>query len=89
MRLVQRFWLSGPLVVRDFVVGAGGVSVALMAFIAGCAFASAGSLLWFAFWASLAAASLYSSVLQLRRVGPLLTSRCDTDDSEPGLPLAA
>lgn len=89
MRLVQRFWLSGPLAVRDFVVGVSGVPVALMAFIAGCAFASAGSFVWFTFWLSVAAASLGSSVLQLRRVGAFLPATDHPDESEPGLPIAA
>jgi cell division protein FtsW (lipid II flippase) len=69
------------------VVGVGGVSVAVVAFIAGCAFASAGNLAWFAFLGLVGAASLHSSSAQLQRVRALLTP--EGDDTEIPLPKAA
>lgn len=89
MRLIQRFWLSGPLVVRDFVAGVCGVPAAVIAFAAGCALASAGNLVWFAFWGSFAAFSLYSSVLQLQRAGACLAVSEGTDAAKPYVTLAA
>ena len=88
MRYLLSF--SGPLVVRDLVVGVSGVSCALIAFIAGCAFASAGNFAWFAFLGVNGAASLATALPHLRRVRALLASAGVADDNrEMPLPLAA
>ena len=82
--------LSGPLIVRDLVVGVSGVLCAVVAFIAGCAFASAGNLAWFAFLGVNGAASLATALPHLRRVRALLASADVADDKrEMPLPLAA
>ena len=75
MRPNQLLWLSGPLVVRDIVAGVGGVTVAAVALIAGCAFASAGNLAWFAFLGLLGTSSLHASLPQLRRLSQLPASQ--------------
>lgn len=64
-------YLAGPLVVRDFVAGSGGVFVATVATIAGCAFAGAGNLVWFAFWGVAGVLSLSRSASLLRRARDL------------------
>ena len=89
MRFKKIFWLIGPLLVRDVALGISGVAAALIAFIAGCAFASAGNFAWFAYWGLLGAASLYTSMQQLRRIDELLRPGEQADHSGPSLPLAA
>lgn len=59
--------MAGPLTVRDLVAGSGGVLVATVAIIAGCAFASASNLVWFAFWGIAGVLSHGRSVSLLRR----------------------
>ena len=71
MSFKKTLWLGGPLLVRDVALGISGVAAALIAFIAGCAFASGGNFAWFAFWGLLGAASLCTSIQRLRRVDEL------------------
>lgn len=89
MRLMQTLWLSGPLLVRDLALGISGIVVALIAFIAGCAFASAGNVAWFAYWGLLGTASLYTSLQQLRRIDELFRQGEPADRHGRSLPLAA
>ena len=89
MRLKKTFWLGGPLLVRDLALGLSGVAAALIAFIAGCAFASGGNFVWFTYWGLLGAASLYTSIRRLRRVDELLQPGVQPDQSGRSLPVAA
>jgi hypothetical protein len=89
MRLMQRLWLGGPLLVRDLALGISGVVVGLVAFIGGCAFAGAGSFAWFAYWGLLGTASLYMGIQQLRRISDLPGRGDQAGRSVPSLPLAA
>lgn len=89
MRFKKTLWLSGPLLVRDVALGITGVVTALIAFIAGCAFASAGNFAWFAYWGLLGAASLYTSIPQLRRIDELLQPGEKAEQSARSSPLAA
>lgn len=89
MRMMQMLWLCGPLLVRDLVLGSSGVAGALIAFIAGCAFVSAGSFAWFGYWGLLGALSLHLSIPQMRRAGALLEPAAEGDPLPPSLSVAA
>jgi len=64
-------YLAGPLVIGDLVAGSGGVLAAALALIAGCAFASAGNRVWFAFWGVAGVLSLRRSASALRQAHDL------------------
>ena len=85
----QVLWLSGPLVLRDVVAGILGVLTAIVAFLAGCAFASAGNFVWFAFLGASGVVSLSSSLPQLQRVHGLLTAADHVDNGDVQFPSAA
>ena len=88
MRGMRLFWLAGPLAVRDLVAGSTGIAGASVAFIAGCALASTGTLLWFGYFGLLGVVSLTTGITQLRRVSRLSWVRAPGDESHT-LPLAA
>lgn len=88
MRGMRLLWLAGPLAVRDLVAGSTGTVGALVAFIAGCAVASTGALLWFGYFGVLGVVSLTTGITQLRRVSLLSRGRA-RDDEAHTLPLAA
>ena len=89
MRLVQTLWLGGPLLVRDLALGISGVVAAMIAFIAGCAFASTGNVVWFAYWGLLGTASLSGSIQQLRCLDEVFRQGEQADQSGRSSPLAA
>lgn len=82
-------FLAGPLVVGDFVAGSGGVLVAAVAIIAGCAFASAGNLVWFAFWGVTGVLALRRSVPALRQAHDLARRLVVPDRQDAPWPAAA
>lgn len=72
MTLLRLAYLAGPLAVRDLVGGVGGVAVAVLAFLGGCALASAFNLAWFALIGGLGVASLATSAPTLLSVRHLV-----------------
>jgi hypothetical protein len=89
MRDMRMFWLAGPLVVRDLVVGSSGIGVAVFAFVAGCALASSGTLVWFGYVGLLGVVSLATCLPQLRRINRTLRGPARNDDDIQALPFAA
>lgn len=89
MRGMRMLWLAGPLVVRDLVVGSSGIFVAVFAFVAGCALASSGTLLWFGYFGLLGVVSLATCLPQLRRINRILREPAHNDDDIQALPCAA
>ena len=89
MRGTRMFWLAGPLVVRDLFLGSSGLVVTVVAFVAGCALASIGSLVWFGYFGLLAALSLASCLPQLRRIWRISRELARKDDDTHTVPLAA
>ena len=89
MRVIQTLWLCGPLLVRDFALGISGLVAALIAFIAGCAFASTGNFAWFAYWGLLGTAGLCTSIPQVRGIAEMLRAADHADQSGSSLSMAA
>lgn len=78
MDAVRLAYLGGPLAVRDVVGGSAAVVVCAMSLVLGCAFASGGTLIWFAFLGAAGAASLSSGIPAFLRVERIL---CDCEGS--------
>ena len=88
MRWQRAVWLSGPIAVKDFVGGVSGIAVSLVAIIAGCAFASAGNMVWFGFLGLAGAVSLHTCIPQIRLMQAVLANQPLVRDDD-ALPRAA
>jgi hypothetical protein len=89
MKIGQHAFLAGPLVIRDIVVGTGGVAVSALAFLAGCAFASTGNLVWFAFLGALGVLSLRTAVPAVVTAHRLAQSLAEPGQADEPLRIAA
>ena len=89
MRGMRLLWLAGPLVVRDLAVGSSGIFVAAFAFVAGCALASSGTVVWFGYFGVLGVVSISAGLLQLRQVNRILRDPARSDDDIQSVPFAA
>jgi len=66
MTIRRLAFLLGPAAVRDVVGGSAGVVLCTVAIALGCAFASAGTLVWYAFFGLLGLVSLGTTVPKVR-----------------------
>ncbi len=78
--MLRLLWLAGPLAVRDLIAGSTGIIAGMAAFIAGCALAGTGTLVWFGYFSLLGVASLSTGITQLRRVSRLARAHVGDDD---------
>ena len=89
MNISLHAFLAGPLVVRDFVAGTAGVAASALAFLAGCAFASAGNLVWFAFLGAVGVLSLHASIPAVLAAHRLSQYVVEPDQADEPLRIAA
>lgn len=66
MDIVGLAYRLGPNAVRDLVGGTWGIATCATGFLAGCAFSSVGTFVWFGYFGMLGVVSLLTSVPLLR-----------------------